>query len=145
MSETFSKMCSIAAWLKTFAISLPVCAGTLAAYLVLFGNSADRSGLFIIIGISAVVHAIALAVVGIPFFLYFWPTPNFPVWRIPIGTITGFILGYLAMFLTAVILASTSQANVDWGYVSGSIVGGVYGALTGFVATVVNKRFIGKK
>lgn len=130
---------ALGAWLKASATSLLVCASILCVGLSLGGAVSygiAMYGLYLLYSIP--IHGAGLLVIGLPFFLYFWSTPTFPVWKWPISITLGFVLGYFAMLISLTVVSIGSSYGGD--FIVGSLFGGGYGAVTALVSYIFHRR-----
>lgn len=135
---------SLSEWLRTAVISEMICALLCAVVLVRFNYGLGGAMLVWLVCVG--VHFVAMGIVGIPFFLIFWPRNGSRMFLMPYALPSGAFLGYLGMWLMmsiAEMLHSPSRFSnpFDPRLVPGLLIGAGYGFVTAAVACGVRKTY----
>ena len=127
-----TRISSIKAWLITGAVS-----AFIAAFVILviaYLSDVDTKATIFYVAIYEAVHLVAYLVIGLPFFIYFWPRIKSLVWRICLSLPLGFVMGYLSMLFLACIAYGCNIYQINKGVLAGCMIGGLYGSVTAMVA-----------
>jgi len=131
---------SIKGWFRTALIATPLSAFLLYLGLICLGGfSGGLASSLIYLAYSVPIHFLGQLVIGLPFFLYFWPIPNFPVWRSSVAIVVGFLIGYFVMLVGVFLLTDWDRFWSNSSNFYGSLLGGCYGFVTALVAASVRK------
>jgi hypothetical protein len=135
---------SLSEWLKTSVISGMICALLCAVVLVQFKYGLGGAMFVWLICIG--VHFTALIVVGIPFFLMFFPRDGSRVflmrYGLPVGALLGYFGMWLIMFFTYMLHSPSRFPNpFDSDLALGLLIGAGYGFVTAAVACGVRKSY----
>ena len=104
-------------------------AAAISCGVVSFANNGNSEMTFYPVLIGGILHLVAYIVIGLPFFLLFWPKPHLKIWKWYVALPLGFILGVLPLVV------------INWVAPAGILImGGAYGVVTAVAALWVNQR-----
>ena len=120
-------------WLRSlpYALAIPVPFWFIGEFLT--GNRSEllSSFMFMLIGVSIVVHALSYGIIGLPFFAYFFKKPTAKIWHPCWLAGSGFILGVVTFVLVLVAFGYSRETFEDPLIY---LIGAGYGLVTGAVA-----------
>lgn len=126
---------SFRVWFKSAVISwLVMCPLMIGFALFTSGAQIDRMNLLALVGMSSVIHVGAYSIIGIPFFVFFWPQNHSCVWSIKFSLPIGAFLGFFGMWLVLSIFDGRPLNPFDLEIAAGCLYGVAYGAVTAVVA-----------
>lgn len=139
--EEFSR--SFRAWFKSAVISCPVlCVLFGCFFLIVSGGRMEPLHFLGLLVMSSAFYIVAYTLIGIPFFVFFWPQDDSGVWRIKRSLPTGALLGYFGVWLVFSILDSGPMNPFDLEAAGACLYGAAYGAITAFVAWKIKKAHL---
>lgn len=125
---------SLKAWLKSAFISWIVLGSLVTClFFIRSGINSDVRLWFGFITLSSVIHMIAYFLIGVPFFIAFWPQDRSKVWKLKFSLPLGALLGFIGMWVIFSIIDSR-PLRLDLKSATELLSGSAYGVVTAFVA-----------
>jgi hypothetical protein len=126
---------SFQAWFKSAVISwFVLCVFMSGLALIVAGDRLGLMNWLWLLALSSMFHVGTYSMIGIPFFVVFWPRSQSCVWRIKFSLPIGAILGFVGMWFGFVILVGRPFNILALDNAGGCLIGSLYGMVTASVA-----------
>ena len=126
---------SFQAWVKSAIISwFVLCVVMSGLALIVAGDRLGLMNWLWLLTLSSMFHVGTYSLIGIPFFVVFWPRSQSCVWRIKFSLPIGAILGFVGMWSGFAIAVGRPFNIFDLDNAGGCLIGFLYGIVTAAVA-----------